>query len=58
MKITPVCFLSVVGTNVRVLPMATPVEGSVDRAVEMIPDILNKISEFLDKKKEKSADTI
>ncbi len=57
-KITPVCFLSVVGTNVRVLPMATPVEGSVDRAVEMIPDILDKISEFIDKKKEKQADTI
>jgi len=57
-KITPVCFLSVVGTNVRVLPMATPVEGSVDRAVEMIPDILDKISEFMDKKKGKPADTI
>lgn len=57
-KITPVCFLSVVGTNVRVLPMTTPVEGSVDRAVEMIPDILDKISEFMDKKKGKSADTI
>ena len=57
-KITPVCFLSVVGSNVRVLPMATPVEGSVDRAVEMIPDILDKISEFMDKKKGKSADTI
>ena len=58
MKITPVCFLSVVGTNVRVLPVASPVEGSVDRAVEMIPDILNKVGEFLDKKKEKSVDTI
>ena len=57
-KITPVCFLSVVGTNVRVLPVASPVEGSVDRAVEMIPDILNKVGEFLDKKKEKSVDTI
>lgn len=57
-KITPVCFLSVVGTNVKVLPMAAPVEGSVDRAVEMIPDILDKISEFMDKKKEKQADTI
>ncbi|MDD7288166.1 MAG: GerW family sporulation protein [Clostridiales bacterium] len=53
-KVTPVCFLVVSGTNVRVLPMNPPAENSVDRVVEMIPEVVTKITEFIDKKKDKS----
>ena len=52
-KVTPVCFLVVSGTNVRVLPMNPPAENSVDRVVEMIPEVGTKITEFIDKKKDK-----
>ena len=52
-KVTPVCFLVVSGTNVRVLPMNPPAENSVDRVVEMIPEVVTKITEFIDKKKDK-----
>ena len=48
------CFLVVSGTNVRVLPMTPPAENSVDRVVEMIPEVVTKITEFIDKKKDKS----
>ena len=42
------------GANVRVLPMNPPAENSVDRVVEMIPEVVTKITEFIDKKKDKS----
>lgn len=50
-KVTPVCFLSVVGNVVRVLPMAAPAENSVDRIVEKIPEIMDMITERKEKKK-------
>ena len=51
-KVTPVCFLAVSGTNVKVLPVELPPATSVDRVVEMIPDAVSKISGFLEKRKE------
>ena len=47
-KVTPVAFLVVKEGSVRVLPVATPANTSVDRLVEMIPDTLDKISAFID----------
>jgi len=55
-KVIPVCFLVVSGGNVKVLPMAAPAENSVDRIVEKIPEIMNMVTDFKDKKKGKSAD--
>lgn len=57
-KITPVCFLSVHGSSVRVLPVDATAETSLDRLVDLIPDIVNKISEMLEKKKEKNEDKV
>lgn len=54
-KVTPVCFLVVSGTNVRVLPTAPYPESSLDRVLELIPDAVGKVSEFLEKKKGKDA---
>ena len=55
-KVTPVCFLVVSGTNVRVLPTAPYPESSLDRVLDLIPDAVGKVSEFLEKKKDKGTD--
>ncbi len=55
-KVTPVCFLVVTGTNVRVLPTAPYPESSLDRVLDLIPDAVGKVSEFLEKKKDKGTD--
>ena len=55
-KVTPVCFLVVSGGSVKILPMAAPAENSVDRIVEKIPEIMNMVTDFKDKKKDKPAD--
>ena len=47
-KVTPICFLIVKDGNVRMMPVATPVNTTADRIVEMVPDTLDKISAFID----------
>ena len=47
-KVTPMAFLVVKEGNVRVLPVASPANTSVDRLVEMIPDTLDKIVNFVE----------
>lgn len=52
-KITPVAFLVINGQNVRMLPIAAPANTTADRLVEMIPDVLDRITDFIDSRKEK-----
>lgn len=52
-NITPIAFLTVTAGEIRMIPVPVPVSNTVDRAVEMVPDILNKIEEFLNHRKEK-----
>ena len=51
-KVTPICFLIVKDGNVRMMPVATPANTTADRVVEMIPDTLDKLTAFLDSRKE------
>ena len=51
-KVTPVCFLVVKDGNVRMLSVPTPANSTTERIVEMIPDTLDKITAYLDSKKE------
>lgn len=53
-KVNPVCFLAVSGAHVKVLPVETAPETSIDRVMEMIPDAVSKISDFIDKRKNKN----
>ena len=55
-KVTPVAFLVIKEGSVRMLPVATPANTTTDRVVEMIPDTLDKIANFIDSRKEKSAE--
>lgn len=50
--ITPVAFLIVNGENVRVLPMASAPNTTADRIVEMVPGVIDKITDHFKKDKE------
>ena len=51
-KVTPVAFLVIKEGNVRMVPVATPANTTVDRLVEMLPEALDKIGEFIDSRLE------
>ena len=52
-KVQPICFLVVnKDGNVRMMPVAVPANTTADRIVEMVPDTLDKITAYLDSKKE------
>ena len=51
-KVTPVCFLIVKDGNVRMMPVAAPANTTADRIVEMLPDTLDKLTAYLDARKE------
>lgn len=51
-KVTPVCFLIIQNGNVRMMPVPVAASSTADRIVEMIPDTLEKLSDFLDSRKE------
>ncbi len=47
-KVTPVAFLIIKEGSVRMLPVGTPANSTADRLVEMIPDTLDKITNFVE----------
>ena len=47
-KITPIAFLIIKDGSVRMLPVAAPANTTADRLVEMVPDVLDKVSAFID----------
>ena len=49
-KIDPVAFLVIKDGTTRVMPVAVPPVSTVDRIVDMAPDIVDKIGKFFDKK--------
>ncbi len=54
MQVTPVAFLMVKDGTVRMLPVGTPATTTADRLVEMIPETLDKITDFIDAKTKKA----
>ena len=50
-NVTPICFLIVKDGNVRMMPVAAPANTTADRIVEMVPDTLDKLTAYLDGKK-------
>ena len=51
-NITPVAFLIVRGDSVRVLPVDPPASGTIDRLIETVPEVVDKVTTFMEKKKE------
>ena len=52
-NIDPVAFLVIKDGVTRVLPVAVPPVTTLDRIVEMAPDLIDKVENYFDKKKEK-----
>ena len=55
-KITPIAFLVIKDGSVRVLPVAAPANTTADRVVEMVPDVLDKVSSFIDSRLNKDGE--
>ena len=54
-SLNPVAFLVVKNDNIRLLPVFDSM-STVDRIVDLVPDILNKFNDFVDKIKNKKED--
>lgn len=52
-KLEPVAFLIVRGDSVRLLPVAPPPANTVDRVIEAVPEMVDKITGFIEKQQEK-----
>lgn len=52
-KIDPMAFLVIKDGVTRVMPVAVPPVSTVDRIVEMVPDIMDKVEKYFDKKEAK-----
>ena len=48
-NITPVGFLIIKGDSVRLLPVDPPANTTVDRVVELVPQVVEKVTDFLEK---------
>lgn len=55
-KVTPVAFLVIKDGNTRMIPVPVPANTTVDRALEMLPDTLDKIADFIQSKTDKKAE--
>jgi sporulation protein YtfJ len=51
-KIEPVSFLIIKDGVTRVVPVALPAIGPVDRILDMVPEVLDRVEGFVEKKKE------
>lgn len=47
--VTPIAFISINGTNVKMLQVNAPM-SSVDKLIDQAPELLQKIKEFFEKK--------
>ena len=56
-KVTPVAFLVVKGDSVRMLPVASAPNTTADRVVEMVPDVLDQVSGFVNRLREEKQET-
>lgn len=51
-KIDPVSFLIIKDGVTRVVPVALPAIGPVDRVLDMVPEVVDRVENFIAKKKE------
>ena len=50
-KMEPVAFLVVKDGVTRVMPVALPAVGTVDRVIDLVPQVMDRVENFIDKKK-------
>ena len=49
-KIDPVAFLVIKDGVTRVLPVAVPPASTVDRVIDLVPEVMDRVENYLDKK--------
>ena len=54
-RLEPVAFLVVRGDSVKLLPVAPPPATTVDRVIETVPEVVDKVTGFIEKQQEKQA---
>ena len=54
-KLEPVAFLILRGESVKLLPVAPPPATTVDRIIETVPEVVDKISDLIQQQQEKRA---
>ena len=54
-KLEPIAFLVVKGESVRLLSVAPPPATTVDRVIEMVPEVMDKVTGFIEKQQEKKS---
>ena len=52
--ITPIAFLVIKGDSVRMLPVTTPPSGSIERLVELLPELIDQLAGLTKKKEDTS----
>ena len=55
-NVVPVAFIIIKGDSVRMMPVAAPANTTADRVVELVPDVLDKISAFVETHTEKKGE--
>lgn len=52
-KLEPVAFLVIRDGNVKLLPVAPPPATTVDRVIDTVPEVVDKVTDFISKQQEK-----
>ena len=52
-KLEPVAFLVVRGESIKLLPVAPPPATTVDRVIETVPEVVDKVTGFIEKQQDK-----
>ena len=55
-NIVPVSFLVVKGDLVRLIPISSQPNTGVDRIIDMVPEVVDKVTGFIEKQKDKEKD--
>ena len=50
-RVEPMAFLVIKDGVTRMLPVAAPAITTVDRAIELVPQVLDRVESFIDRKK-------
>ena len=51
-NIVPVAFIVVKGETIKLLHVAPPAERTIDRLIETVPEVFDKVTDFINKRKE------
>lgn len=52
-KITPIAFMVIKGESVRLIPVSAPANTTVERVIDMVPEVLERFTEAFGKKENK-----